>query len=232
MVFLNLRTDLIIKNTTKGNSNSKEVLSMKVLKSYIAIAVLAFTFFFSGSNWSNAEVAEYIIDPDHSQVIFKVKHLAISTVTGRFDLLEGSYNFDSKDVANSSIDATIVASSINTNKQKRDEHLRSDEFLDVEKYPNITFKSKEIKKGDGNKFQIVGDLTIHGVTKEVTLDAVYEGHIASDPWGKERTAFIAKGEILRKDFGMVWNKALEAGGFVVGEEVRITLEVEGIRKKS
>jgi polyisoprenoid-binding protein YceI len=232
MVFLNPRKGVSIKNITKENSNSKEVLSMKVLKRNIAIAVLAFTFFFAGYNWSNAEVAEYIIDPDHSQVIFKVKHLAISTVTGRFDLLEGTYNFDSEDVANSSINATIVASSINTNKQKRDDHLKSDEFLDVEKYPNITFKSKEIKKGEGNKFQIVGELTIHGVTKEVTLDAVYEGHVASDPWGFERTAFIANGEISRKDFGMVWNKALEAGGFLVGEEVRITLEVEGIRKKS
>jgi len=206
---------------------------MKVLKSHIAIvALLAFTVFFAGSNWSHAEVAEYMIDPDHSQVIFKVKHLAISTVTGRFDLFEGSYSLDSENIANSSVDTTIVASSINTNKQKRDDHLKSDEFLDVEKYPNITFKSKEIKKGDGNKFQIVGDLTIHGVTKEVTLDAVYEGHIASDPWGKERTAFIANGEINRKDFGMTWNKALEAGGFVVGDEVRITLEVEGIKKES
>ncbi len=204
---------------------------MKVLKSFIAIAVLAFTFFFAGSNWSHSEVAEYMIDPDHSQVIFKVKHLAISTVTGRFDLFEGSYKLDSDNIVNSSVDTSIVASSINTNKQKRDDHLRSDEFLDVEKYPNITFKSKEIKKGDGNKFQIVGDLTIHGVTKEVTLDAVYEGHVASDPWGKERTAFIANGEINRKDFGMTWNKALEAGGFVVGDEVRITLEVEGIKKE-
>ena len=205
---------------------------MKVLKSYIAVVALVFTIFFAGSNWTRAEVAEYMVDPDHSQVIFKVKHLAISTVTGRFDLFEGTYSVDLDNIANSSVDTTIAASSINTNKQKRDEHLRSDEFLDVEKYPNITFKSKEIKKGDGNKFQIVGDLTIHGVTKEVTLDAVYEGHIASDPWGKERTAFIANGEINRKDFGMTWNKALEAGGFVVGDEVKITLEVEGIRKTS
>jgi len=204
---------------------------MKVLKSYIAIVALAFTVFYTGSNWSHAEVAEYMIDPDHSQVIFKVKHLAISTVTGRFDLFEGSYSLDSENISNSSVETTIVASSINTNKQKRDDHLKSNEFLDVEKYPNITFKSKEIKKGDGNKFQIVGDLTIHGVTKEVTLDAVYEGHIASDPWGKERTAFIANGEINRTDFGMTWNKALEAGGFVVGDEVRITLEVEGIKKE-
>ncbi|MCZ6468589.1 MAG: YceI family protein [Candidatus Dadabacteria bacterium] len=205
---------------------------MKELKSFIAIVALAFTFFFAGYSQSHAEVAEYMIDPDHSQVTFKVKHLAISTVTGRFDLLEGSYSIDLENIANSNVNTSIVASSINTNKKKRDDHLRSAEFLDVEKYPNITFKSKEIKNGDGNKFQIVGDLTIHGITKEVTLDAVYEGHIASDPWGFERTAFIASGIINRKDFGMTWNKALEAGGFLVGDEVRITLEVEGIRKTS
>ncbi len=205
---------------------------MNVLKSSFAAALIVFALMFAGFTQSQAQSGEYMIDPDHSQVMFKVKHLAISTVTGRFDLFEGSYNFDSEDMANSSVDTTIVASSINTNKQKRDDHLRSNEFLDVEKYPNITFKSTSIKKGDGNKFEIVGDLTIHGVTKEVVLDAVYEGHLASDPWGKERTAFIAEGEINRKDFNMTWNKALEAGGFVVGDKVRIILEVEGIRKTS
>jgi len=206
---------------------------MKSLRLYTALTLLLLlsaTFLLSGSAY--AQSGEYAIDPDHSQVIFKVKHLAISTVTGSFDLFEGSYKLDTEDMANSSVDTTIVASSINTNKQKRDDHLRSDEFLDVEKYPNISFKSKKIIKGDGNKFQIIGDLTIHGVTKEVTLDSTYEGYVANDPWGKERTAFVANGEINRKDFGMTWNKALEAGGFVVGDEVRITLEVEGIRKES
>jgi len=204
---------------------------MNFLKSYIVIAVIAFTVFVSGYSQSQAEVSEYMIDPDHSAVIFKVKHLAISTVTGRFDLFEGSYKFDTDNIANSIVDTKIVASSINTNEKDRDDHLKSNDFLDVEKYPDITFKSKEIKKVDGSDFQIVGDLTIHGVTKEVTLDAVYEG-FAKDPRGNERTAFVANGKINRKDFGMTWNKALELGGFVVGDEVRITLEVEGIRKKS
>ena len=121
-------------------------------------------------------------------------------------------------------------SSINTNEKDRDDHIRSDDFLDVEKYPNITFKSKSINKGKGNDFQIVGDLTIHGVTKEVTLDAEYEGS-AKDPRGNERSAFTANGEISRKDYGMTWNKVLEAGGFVVGDEVKITLEIQGVRKK-
>jgi len=206
---------------------------MKFARGYMTltlILLLSAAFLMPGS--ANAQSGEYVIDPDHSQVIFKVKHLAISTVTGSFDVFEGTYTLDSDNIAQSSVDTTISAASINTNKAKRDDHLRSNEFLDVEKYPNITFKSKEIKKGDGNNFQIIGDLTIHGVTKEVTLDGTYEGYIASDPWGKERTAFIANGVINRKDFGMTWNKALEAGGFVVGDEVRITLEVEGIKKES
>lgn len=206
---------------------------MKFARGYTALTLmllLSAVLLMPGSTY--AQSGEYVIDPDHSQVIFKVKHLAISTVTGSFDVFEGTYTLDSDNIAKSSVETTISAASVNTNKQKRDDHLRSDEFLDVEKFPNITFVSKEIKKGDDNNFQIVGDLTIHGVTKEVTLDATYEGHIESDPWGKERTAFIANGEINRKDFGMTWNKALEAGGFVVGDEVRITLEVEGIKKES
>ena len=210
----------------------KEVLSMNKLRSFLAISTLAVIISFAASYSALAQSGEYIIDSSHSQVIFKVKHLAISTVTGHFDQFEGSYKLDSDNMSDSNVEATIVASSINTNDQKRDKHLRSDEFLDVEKFPSIAFKSKEIIKGDGNNFQIVGDLTIHGVTKEVTLDATYEGHVGSDPWGKERTAFIANGKINRKDFGMTWNKALEAGGLVVGDEVRMTLEVEGIRKKS
>jgi polyisoprenoid-binding protein YceI len=206
---------------------------MKFAKGYIALTImLLLSVAFLMPGFAYAQSGEYVIDPDHSQVIFKVKHLAISTVTGSFDVFEGAYTLDSDNIAQSSVETTIAAASVNTNKTKRDDHLRSNEFLDVEKYPNITFKSKEIKNGDDNNFQIIGDLTIHGVTKEVTLDATYEGHIESDPWGKERTAFVANGEINRKDFGMTWNKALEAGGFVVGDEVRITLEVEGIRKES
>ena len=204
---------------------------MKSLRSYL-IAAFVLAMFFSISGSSIAQDGEYLIDPAHSQVIFKVKHLAISTVTGSFDLFEGTYNFDEGNIANSSVQTKIVASSINTNEQDRDDHLKSEDFLDVEKYPNITFKSTKIKKGNNGNFEIVGDLTIHGVTKEVTLDATYEGHVPSDPWGKERTAFVANGKINRKDFGMTWNKALELGGVVVGDEIKITLEVEGIRKKS
>ena len=192
----------------------------------IAIASLAF----ADARGSRAEAAEYMIDPDHSQVIFKVKHIGISTVTGRFDLLEGTYDFDEKDIGGSSVDVTITTSSVNTNKQKRDDHLRSPDFLNVEKYPAITFKSKDIKEEHGNDFTIVGDLTINGVTKEVELDAEYGGK-AVDPMGNERTAFTAETTINRKDYGITWNKTLDSGGLVVGDDVKIILEVEGIKKK-
>ena len=204
---------------------------MKVFKNALAVMLVVSAMVFSLSYQAHSQAGEYVIDTAHSQVIFKIKHLAISTVTGRFDTFEGTYNFDPDDITKSSVETTIQAASINTNEKDRDDHLRSKDFLNVEENPNITFKSKSIKKGDGEEFEIVGDLTINGITKEVTLDATYEGHVASDPWGKERTAFVADTKINRKDYGITWNKVLEAGGFVVGDEMRITLEIEGIRKK-
>ncbi len=203
---------------------------MRIAKSILALLVAVVSIGLSDVSESRAEAAAYVIDPDHSQVLFKVKHMGISTVTGRFDLIEGSYTFDDTDISKSSVETTITAASINTNKQKRDDHLKSPDFLDVAKNPTITFKSKEVKKGDGEDFIIVGDLTINGVTKQVELDAEYGGK-AQDPMGNERTAFTAETKIDRKDFGITWNKTLDSGGLVVGDDVRIELEVEGIRKK-
>lgn len=232
MVLLNLRLPIFIKKINCSYSNITGGLPMKNLRTCLVLLLIGLTMSFAISGSSYAQDGEYMIDPAHSQVIFKVRHLAISTVTGSFDLFEGTYSFDEENIDNSSVQTNIVASSINTNEQERDDHLKSKDFLDVEKYPNITFKSTAIKKGNDSNFQIIGDLTIHGITKEITLDATYEGHIASDPWGKERSAFVANGKINRKDFGMTWNKALELGGVVVGDEIKITLEVEGIRKTS
>lgn len=203
---------------------------MRITKGILALVVALFTMSLVGSDESRAEAVSYAIDPDHSQVIFKVKHMGISTVTGRFDLMEGSYTFDDKDISNSSVETTIQTASVNTNKQKRDDHLKSPDFLNVDKYPTITFKSKEIRKDDDDDFTIVGDLTINGVTKQVELDAEYGGK-AVDPMGNERTAFTAETKIDRKDFGLTWNKTLDTGGLVVGDDVKIELEVEGIRKK-
>jgi polyisoprenoid-binding protein YceI len=203
---------------------------MRTAKGILAVLIAVVSMGFADVRESRAEAAAYVIDPDHSQVIFKVKHMGISTVTGRFDLIEGSYSFDDADISKSSVETTIASASINTNKQKRDDHLKSPDFLDVAKNPTITFKSKEVKKGDGDDFIIVGDLTINGVTKQVELDAEYGGK-AQDPMGNERTAFTAETKIDRKDFGITWNKTLDSGGLVVGDDVKIELEVEGIRKK-
>jgi len=181
---------------------------------------------------SQAEPAVYQIDPAHSQVMFKVKHLGISTVTGRFDTLEGSYTFDPDNLANSKVSATIKAASIDTNEADRDKHLRSDEFLNAEKNPDITFVSKGVVQDtdDPNEYSIVGDLTINGVTKTVELEAEYGGKTI-DSYGNERTAFEAETEINRKDFNVNWSKKLDTGGLVVGDEVKIILDIQGVQKK-
>lgn len=181
---------------------------------------------------SQAEPAVYQIDPAHSQVMFKVKHLGISTVTGRFDTLEGSYTFDPDNLANSKVSATIKAASIDTNEADRDKHLRSDEFLNAEKNPDITFVSKGVVQDtdDPNEYSIVGDLTINGVTKTVELEAEFGGK-TTDSYGNERTAFEAETEINRKDFNVNWSKKLDTGGLVVGDEVKIILDIQGVQKK-
>ena len=203
---------------------------MRTTKGILAVLIAVVSIGFAGISAARAETAAYVIDPDHSQVIFKVKHMGISTVTGRFDLIEGSYTYDDKDIGKSSVETTITTASINTNKQKRDDHLKSPDFLNVDKNPKITFKSTEVKKGSGEDFTIVGDLTINGVTKQVELDAEFGGK-AVDPMGNERTAFTATTAIDRKDFGITWNKTLDSGGLVVGDDVKIELNVEGIKKK-
>ena len=206
---------------------------MKLLNAITVSILAAAALWLSAASPSFADPAEYQIDPAHTQIMFKVKHLGISTVTGRFDSFEGTYTFDAENLANSGVVVTIKAASINTNEAKRDKHLKSDEFLNVEKYPDITFVSKGVlrdDKDDPEEYTIVGDLTINGVTKTVELEAEYGGK-TTDPWGNERTAFEAEAEIYRKDFNINWNKTLDSGGLVVGDKVRIILEVEGIHKK-
>jgi polyisoprenoid-binding protein YceI len=139
-------------------------------------------------------------------------------------------NIDEKDVTKSTVEATIDASTVNTNEPKRDEHLRSADFFDVAKFPTITFKSKSVKKSGEGKLAVTGDLTMHGVTKEVTLDVEGPAKEIKDPWGNVRSGASASTKINRKDFGLGWNKVLEAGGVAVGEEVAITLDVELTKK--
>lgn len=174
--------------------------------------------------------AEYDIDASHSGVIFKVKHLGISTVTGRFEKFTGSFTFDTTDIGASRASAVIEVASINTDVEKRDEHLRGTDFFDVDSHPQITFVGKEVKDVENDRFQLVGDLTMRGVTRTVTLDAEIGGTV-KDPWGNDRAAFTATTTVDRRDFGLTWSKVLESGGLVVGKDVRITLEIEGIRKK-
>jgi len=170
----------------------------------------------------------YQIDTSHSAAQFKVRHMMIANVKGEFDKVSGTVNFDPANPAASSVEATIDASTISTRDEQRDGHLKSADFLDVEKFPTINFKSKKVTATGSDSFNVIGDLTIHGVTKEVKLDVEELTGEAKDPWGNLRRGATAKTRINRKDFGMAFNVALEAGGFLVGEDVDLTIDVEMI----
>jgi polyisoprenoid-binding protein YceI len=172
------------------------------------------------------------IDPDHSNVGFKVRHLMVTNVKGSFDQHSGIVELNDKDITKSRVEVSINTNSVNTNVQKRDEHLRSADFLDVAKYPTMTFVSKKVARAGKNNLKVTGDLTLHGITKEVILDVEGPTAESKDPWGNIRRGASASTKINRKDFGLNWNKALETGGVVVGDEVAITLEIEMIKAKS
>ena len=179
---------------------------------------------------ATAFATDYTIDSSHSQVSFKIKHMGISTVSGYFEKFDGTFSYNPAKVGDSKASTTIMASSVNTNEPKRDAHLKSPDFFDAEKIPNITFTSTGVKAVDETHLQINGDLTLHGVTKPVVLDAEFGGTV-KDPMGNNRAAFTATTKINRKDFGMVFNKILDNGGLAVGDEVKIEIDVEGIAKK-
>lgn len=170
----------------------------------------------------------YAIDPAHSAVHFSVRHMMLSNVRGEFTKVSGTVKVDSDNPANSSIDATIDTTSINTRDSQRDTHLKSADFLDVEHFPTISFRSRQIQlQQDGAK--VTGDLTIHGITREITLDVEGPTSEIKDPWGKQRVGASATTKLSRKDFGLIWNAALETGGVMVGDEVKITIDVEAVR---
>ena len=175
-------------------------------------------------------VTTWQIDPVHSTAQFKVKHLMISNVKGEFTSIKGTLQLDSSDVTKSSLEVAIEANSINTREPQRDAHLKSADFFDVEKFPNITFKSSSVAKKASGEFAVEGDLTIHGVTRKVTLNVEAPSAPQKDPWGGTRIGIEATTKINRKDFGLNWNAALEAGGFMVGDEVSITLDVEFVKQ--
>ena len=165
------------------------------------------------------------VDNAHSQVGFAVKHLMISTVRGRFGSVSGTVEFPGGDYKDARADVSIDAASIDTREEKRDTHLRSADFFDVERFPTLTFKSRRVQAINGDTFQLVGDLTIKGITREVVLDVEVEG-FQKDPWGNQKAGFSATTKVNRKDFGLTWNQALETGGLLVGDDVKISLDVQ------
>ena len=179
---------------------------------------------------SAARLTRWELDPAHTTVEFAAKHMMITTVRGRFSDVSGTIEADEANPDGSSAEASMDAASIDTGNEQRDAHLRSADFLDVENDPVISFRSKRVRGATGrtgDSFEVTGDLTIRGTTREVTLDVMYEGKIR-DLEGKERAGFSATTEIDRRDFGLVWNQALEAGGLLVGNEISITIEAEAV----
>lgn len=171
----------------------------------------------------------WVIDASHSVITFSVRHMMISKVRGRFTRFDGTVDFDEQNPTNSKVQVTIDASSIDTRDERRDGHLMSPDFLDVANYPTLTFVSKRVEVIDESHGRIIGDLTIRGVTREVTLDVEYNGQSKS-PWGTISAGFSATTKINRKDWGLTWNVALETGGVLVGEEVTIEIEIEIVKQ--
>jgi len=194
------------------------------MKRYSAIILVFFVIpiFAYGATWQ--------IDPDHSSFQFKVRHLMVSNVKGDFTKVRGMITIDEQNIANLKVDITIDAASVNTGHAKRDEHLRNADFFDVTKYPTITFVSKKIERTGANTLKVRGDLIIRGVTKEITVDVEGPTVEVKDPGGNFRRGATATAKINRQDFGIMWNRVLDTGGVVVGDEVNIYVEVELIKK--
>lgn len=170
--------------------------------------------------------ATYTVDPAHSTVDFRVRHLMIANIRGEFSGVAGTVVFDPRNPANSQIEAEIDTATINTRDSKRDEHLKAAEFLDVQKYPKIKFVSKEIEPAGKDHWKVEGDLTIHGITRNVTFDAEGPTPEAKDPWGNIKIGATLTGKFNRADFGLIWNVPLESGGVLISDEVTIHLDIE------
>ena len=172
---------------------------------------------------------EWQLDTAHTMVEFAARHLMITTVKGRFGKVSGTVAFDARAALEPIVEIDIDAASLDTREDRRDAHLRSGDFLDVDKHPKIRFRGGRIEGNPLDDFKLHGELTIRGVTRKVVLDVSHEGR-SLDPWGVEHLGFIAKTKIDRRDFGLTWNMALETGGVLVGDEIKISIDVELIRK--
>jgi polyisoprenoid-binding protein YceI len=175
------------------------------------------------------QTSTWNLDPAHSVAEFKVKHMMVSNVKGQFTGVAGSLKLDGDDILRSSVEASIEAASIHTREPQRDTHLKSADFFDVEKFPTLTFKSTGVSRKRDGELEVSGDLTIHGVSRQVVFQVEGPSSPAKDPWGNMRLGLSATTKINRKDFGLTWNAALETGGILVGEEVTITLDIQFVR---
>lgn len=173
--------------------------------------------------------ATYQIDPAHSGVHFSIRHLMISTVRGNFSGVKGTVVHDHDDPSGDTLEAEVDVATINTSDEKRDGHLKSPDFFDAAQFPVMTFKSSKVSKVSEGVYSVLGDLTLHGVTKPVTLAVDEVSEETKDPWGKTRIGVTAKTKINRGDFGLVWNAALEAGGVVIGDEVKIDFDIQLVK---
>lgn len=189
----------------------------------LAVALTAFA--------ASSFAAQWNIDPAHSSASFAVKHMMVSTVHGSFSGLKGTVDYEPGDLAGAKVNLTIDATTVDTRNENRDKDLRSPNFFDIEKYPTITFVSKRVAPGSAGKFQLVGDMTIHGVTKEVTFNVEGPASPIKDPRGNLHSGATATTTVNRKDFGLIWNKTLDGGGAMVGDDVAITVEVELVQMK-
>ncbi|MFD1207176.1 YceI family protein [Sporosarcina contaminans] len=170
-------------------------------------------------------MSKWLVDATHTNVGFSVKHMMVSKVKGNFNVFEGTLEGNPTDLTDASIEFKIDAASINTNSTDRDNHLRSGDFFDTEKYPAITFVSTQIVKKGDDEYDIIGDITIKDVTKKITFSAEYEG-TGKNPWGVDVAGFEVEGKISRKEFGLTWNQALETGGVLVGDDIKITIDLQ------
>jgi polyisoprenoid-binding protein YceI len=193
---------------------------MKRFKYLLLIMLLAII----GKSYS----AEWSVDKSHTSVIFSVSHMVISSVSGYFKIFDGKVSGSKDDFSDAKIEFSADINSINTDNTDRDNHLKSNDFFNAAQYPKLVFKSESFKKVKGNKYVLIGNMTIRGVTKKVKLDVIYNGTI-KDPYGKTRAGFKITGNLNRFDFGLSWSKALETGGLVVGKDVAITCNVEIIK---
>jgi len=192
-----------------------------VISTLVALALLAPL---------NLLASTWAIDPDHTTAQFKVKHLMISNVKGVFEKVTGTLNLDDQDITKSKVDVSIDMASLNTNIKKRDDHLRSPDFFDIAKFPHMTFTSTRVEQAGPGKLKVTGNLTLKGVTKPVVLDVEGLTPEIKDPWGNMRRGAAATTTVKRHEFGVNWNKTMDNGGVVVGEDVAIQLEVEFVRK--